>query len=144
VGVVLAELRQYAPEMMALLETKGIEAYGELPKISIDYALMEKTQKAYILPVAFSWDDLGDWNAIARLLQGDKPNVELAKHVGIDTKGGIFYATDEKEVIVTIGLEDIVVVREGNVTLIVNKERTQEIKKVLKILGEDEKLKHLL
>ncbi|MEY3866479.1 MAG: hypothetical protein RLZZ338_370 [Cyanobacteriota bacterium] len=144
VGVVLAELRQYAPEMMALLETKGIEAYGELPKISIDYALMEKTQKAYILPVAFSWDDLGDWNAIARLLQGDKPNVELAKHVGIDTKGGIFYATDEKEVIVTIGLEDIVVVREGNVTLIVNKERTQEIKKVLKILGEDEKLKDLL
>jgi len=70
--------------------------------------------------------------------------VELAKHVGIDTKGGIFYAADENEVIVTIGLEDVVVVRDGNVTLIVKKDRTQEIKQVIKVLGEDEKLKDLL
>jgi len=131
-------------EMMAALETKGAAAYSELPKISIDYALMEKTKKACVLPVGFSWDDLGDWNAIGRLLQGDKPNVELAKHVGIDTKGGIFYAADENEVIVTIGLEDVVVVRDGNVTLIVKKDRTQEIKQVIKVLGEDEKLKDLL
>ncbi|WP_445245932.1 mannose-1-phosphate guanylyltransferase [Microcoleus sp. OTE_8_concoct_300] len=144
VGTVLTELRNHVPEMMAALEAKGAAAYSELPKISIDYALMEKTQKACVLPVGFSWDDLGDWNAIGRLLQGDKPNVELAKHVGIDTKGGIFYAADENEVIVTIGLEDVVVVRDGNVTLIVKKDRTQEIKQVIKVLGEDEKLKDLL
>ncbi|MGB8689614.1 MAG: mannose-1-phosphate guanylyltransferase, partial [Microcoleus sp.] len=48
------------------------------------------------------------------------------------------------EVIVTIGLEDVVVVRDGNVTLIVKKDRTQEIKQVIKVLGEDEKLKDLL
>jgi mannose-1-phosphate guanylyltransferase len=47
-------------------------------------------------------------------------------------------------VIVTIGLEDVVVVRDGNVTLIVKKDRTQEIKQVIKVLGEDEKLKDLL
>lgn len=144
VGVVLAELRKYVPELVAILEEKGPAGYPELSKISIDYALMEKTEKACVLPVAFGWDDLGDWNAIARLLQGDKPNVELANHVAIDTKGGIFYATSDQDVIVTIGLEDVVVVRDGNVTLIVNKERTQEIKKVLKVLGEDEKLKELL
>ena len=144
VGVVLEELRGYVPEMMAALEAKGAAAYRDLPKISIDYALMEKTQKAYVLPVAFGWDDLGDWNAIARLLQGDKANVELANHVGIDTSGGIFYAADEAEVIVTIGLEDVVVVRDGNVTLIVKKERTQEIKQVLKVLGEDATLRDLL
>src|SRR6476469_8817924 len=144
VGTVLTELRNYVPEMMAALEAKGAQAYSELPKISIDYALMEKTQKACVLPVGFSWDDLGDWNAIGRLLQGDKPNVELAKHVGIDTKDSILYAADENEVIVTIGLEDVVVVRDGNVTLIVKKERTQEIKQVIKVLGEDEKLKDLL
>lgn len=144
VGVVLAELRRYQPALIAALEAKGAAAYADLPKISIDYALMEKTEKAFVLPVEFGWDDLGDWNAIARLLQGDQPNVELAKHVGIDTKGGIFYATNQEEVIVTIGLEDVVVVRDGNVTLIVNKERTQEIKQVLKVLGEDEKLKNFL
>ena len=105
---------------------------------------MEKTQLAYVLPVDFGWDDLGDWNAIERLLKGDATNVELAKHVGLDTKGTILYATDEEDVIVTIGLEDLVVVRDRNVTLIVKKDRTQEIKQVLKVLQNDPKFTDLL
>jgi mannose-1-phosphate guanylyltransferase len=143
-GVVLNELRTYAPEIMGPLEEKGVEAYHQLPKKSVDYALMEKTQLAYVLPASFGWDDLGDWNAIERLLKGDAANVELAKHVGMDTKGAILYASDSDEVIVTIGLEDIVVVRDRNVTLIVKKDRTQEIKQVVKALQDDPKLQHLL
>ena len=143
-GVVLDELRTHAPEMISMLEEKGADAYHELPKKSIDYALMEKTQLAYVLPASFGWDDLGDWNAIERLLKGDAQNVELAKHVGMDTQGAIFYASDENEVIVTIGLEDVVVVRDRNVTLLVKKDRTQEIKQVIKALQDDPKLKELL
>ncbi|MBD1880519.1 MULTISPECIES: mannose-1-phosphate guanylyltransferase [unclassified Coleofasciculus] len=143
-GVVLDELRTYAPEMMDLLEEKGVAAYSQMPKKSIDYALMEKTQLAYVLPVSFGWDDLGDWNAIERLLKGDKPNVELATHVGMDTQGAILYAEGEDEVIVTIGMEDVVIVRDRNVTLIVKKDRTQEIKKVLELLRTDPKLEKLL
>jgi mannose-1-phosphate guanylyltransferase len=105
---------------------------------------MEKTQLAYVLPASFGWDDLGDWNAIERLLKGDAQNVELARHVGMDTTGAILYASDEDEVIVTIGVEDLVVVRDGNVTLIVNKDRTQEIKQVVKMLQADNSLKDLL
>jgi mannose-1-phosphate guanylyltransferase len=143
-GVVLEELRTHAPEMISMLEEKGADAYHQLPKKSIDYALMEKTQLAYVLPASFGWDDLGDWNAIERLLKGDAQNVELAKHVGMDTQGAIFYASDEDEVIVTIGLEDVVVVRDRNVTLLVKKDRTQEIKQVIKALQDDPKLKDLL
>ena len=144
-GVVLQELRIHAPEIITPLESQSIVAvYPHLPKKSIDYALMEKTQLAYVLPVDFGWDDLGDWNAIERLLKGDATNVELAKHVGLDTKGTILYATDEEDVIVTIGLEDLVVVRDRNVTLIVKKDRTQEIKQVLKILQNDPKFTDLL
>jgi mannose-1-phosphate guanylyltransferase len=143
-GVVLNELRTYAPEIIGPLEEKGVEAYHQLPKKSIDYALMEKTQLAYVLPASFGWDDLGDWNAIERLLKGDAPNVELAVHVGMDTKGAILYASGEDEVIVTIGLEDVVVVRDRNVTLIVKKDRTQEIKQVIKVLQDDPKLQDLL
>jgi mannose-1-phosphate guanylyltransferase len=143
-GVVLNELRTHAPEIISLLEEKGVEAYSQLPKKSIDYALMEKTQLAYVLPASFGWDDLGDWNAIERLLKGDAPNVELAQHVGMDTKGAILYASDNDEVIVTIGLEDVVVVRDRNVTLIVKKDRTQEIKQVVKALQDDPKLQELL
>ena len=133
--VALKELRHHAPEILLPLEEKGVAAYPTLPKKSIDYALMEKTDRAYVLPVTFGWDDLGDWGAIERLLKkADNPNVELATHVGLDTQGAVLYSTDADELIVTIGLEDTVVVRDGKVTLIVKKDRTQEIKTVLKTL----------
>lgn len=143
-GVVLKELRIHAPEIITPLEQQGVAAYPQLPKTSIDYALMEKTKLAYVLPVDFGWDDLGDWNAIERLLKGDAANVELATHVGLDTQGAILYATDEQEVIVTVGLEDVVIVRDRNVTLIVNKNRTQEIKQVLKLVQDNPKFSDLL
>ncbi|HEY9622655.1 MAG TPA: mannose-1-phosphate guanylyltransferase [Crinalium sp.] len=143
-GVALAELHTHAPEIIEPLEKQGPSVYPQLPKLSIDYALMEKTDRAYVVPVTFSWDDLGDWNAIERLLKGENPNVELARHVGLDTTGALFYATDEDDVIVTIGLEDTVIVRDGKVTLIVKKDRTQEIKQVLKTLHADPRYKDLL
>lgn len=136
-GVALEELRTHAPELMQMLESDGPAIYPKLPKISIDYALMEKTRRACVMPVTFSWDDLGDWNAIERLQRDDKPNVELAQHIGRDTKGAIVYNTDESELIVTIGLENVVIVRDGKATLIVNKHRTQEIKQVLKVLKDN-------
>jgi len=143
-GVVLQELGIHAPEILTPLKEQGIAAYSQLPKKSIDYALMEKTSLAYVIPADFGWDDLGDWNAIERLLKGDKSNVELATHVGMDTQGTILYAENPDEVIVTIGLEDVVVVRDRNVTLIVKKERTQEIKQVLQKLQSDPRFTNLL
>ncbi|MDE5109376.1 MAG: sugar phosphate nucleotidyltransferase, partial [Trichodesmium sp. St17_bin3_1_1] len=143
-GMVIEELRRHAPEILQPLAEKGVEAYDELPKLSVDYALMEKTDRACVLPAAFGWDDLGDWNALERLVKGDSVNVELATHLGLDTEGSIFYATSDDDAIVTIGLEDVVVVRDGNVTLIVKKERSQDIKKVLKSLANHPQFKDLL
>lgn len=144
-GVVLEELRTHAPEIIEPLEQQGPDIYPQLPKKSIDYALMEKTSLAYVLPVDFGWDDLGDWNAIARLhKKADNPNVDLATHIGLDTQGAIVYASDPDDVVVTIGLEDVVIVRDRNVTLIVNKERTQEIKQILKTLQSDPRFSDLL
>jgi len=131
-SVVISELEKYVPEIIKPLQAQGVSIYPQLEKKSIDYALMEKTQLAYIIPAEFPWDDLGDWNAIERLLQGEKTNVELAQHLGLESENCIFYASDSNELIVTIGLKDLVVVRDKNVTLIVQKERTQDIKQVLK------------
>lgn len=143
-AVMIAELKTHAADMMNAMIEKGVEAYATLEKLSIDYAVMEKTDKAYIVPASFGWDDLGDWNAVERLLKGDAENVELAQHVGLDTKGSILYSANPDELIVTVGLEDIVVVRDGNATLIVKKDRTQEIKQAVKALGKEEKFQHLL
>jgi mannose-1-phosphate guanylyltransferase len=143
-NVMLSELHTHAPEIIQPLQQHGPAIYPNLPKLSIDYALMEKTDRAYVLPVSFQWDDLGDWNAIERLLKDENPNVELAKHVGLDTQGTLLYATGDEDLIVTIGLEDTVIVRDGKVTLIVKKDRTQDIKKLLKKLQDDPQWSELL
>ena len=140
----IGELQIHAPELMQLLIEKGVSIYPTLPKISIDYALMEKTKLTHVIPANFGWDDLGDWNAIERLLKGDNINVELANHVCIDTKGSVLYASNPDEVVVTIGLEDVVVVRDGDVTLIVAKDRTQEIKQIVNKIKENKQLDRLL
>ncbi|MEM9506888.1 MAG: mannose-1-phosphate guanylyltransferase [Cyanobacteria bacterium P01_E01_bin.35] len=143
-GVVLEELRKYSPKLLQLLLEKGRDAYAEIEKESIDYALMEKTQLAYVLPANFGWDDLGDWNGVERLLKGDQENVELGHHIGQNTQDTIIYSGDDDEVIVTIGLKDVVIVRDGNVTLVVDKHHTQDIKQVVKSLHNKPELKHLL
>jgi mannose-1-phosphate guanylyltransferase len=143
-NIAIAELQIHAPELMQLLIEKGVSSYATLPKISIDYALMEKTKLTHVIPAEFGWDDLGDWNAIERLMKGDNINVELANHVCIDTQGSILYASNPDEVVVTIGLEDLVVVRDGDVTLIVAKHRTQEIKQIVNQIKEKKELDRLL
>jgi mannose-1-phosphate guanylyltransferase len=142
--IAIAELQKYAPELMQLLIEKGVSIYATLPKISIDYALMEKTKLTHVIPAEFGWDDLGDWNAIERLMKGDNINVELANHVCIDTKGSVLYASNPDELVVTIGLEDVVIVRDGDVTLIVAKHRTQEIKQLVNQIKENKELDRLL
>ncbi|MBE9060105.1 mannose-1-phosphate guanylyltransferase [cf. Phormidesmis sp. LEGE 11477] len=143
-AVMLGELKTHAPDMTHALLEKGVDAYATLEKLSIDYAVMEKTDRAYVVPADFGWDDLGDWNAIERLLKGEDDNVEMCEHVSIDTVGSILYSANPDEVVVTIGLEDIVVVRDGDATLIVKKDRTQEIKQAVKALGKEDRFQHLL
>ena len=142
-GVLLNELEKYAPELLHCLSLKGRDAYAELEKQSIDYALMEKTKLACVLPANFGWDDLGDWNGVERLLKGDRQNVEMGTHIGKNTQDAIIYAGDD-EVIVTIGLKDVVIVRDGNVTLVVDKHHTQDIKQVVQSLGNKPEFEHLL
>lgn len=142
--VMLQELHAHAANMMELLTAGGKAAYSQLEKKSIDYAVLEKTQLASVLPANFAWDDLGDWNALERLLGGRGNNVAIGNHLGQDTQGSIIFNSNEDEIIVTIGLEDVVIVRDGNATLVVKKERTQDIKQVLKLLANHPYGKKLL
>lgn len=136
VDLVIEELNKYAPEIMNPLQEKGEGAYEDLPKISIDYALMEKTDLAYILPADFGWDDLGDWRALERLLDSNDSNISNTNNITYDTKNSIIYSSEKDEIIMTIGIEDLVIVRDGNATLIAHKNNTQDIKKALKLLQE--------
>jgi mannose-1-phosphate guanylyltransferase len=161
----LAELRRHAPEIIGPLEAEGLAAYPGLTKLSIDYALMEKTDRACVLPVTFGWDDLGDWNAIERLLKvqaqaktdaqttpppagasedASEANVALCDHIHSDSEGCILYSQDGDELIATIGLKDVVIVRAGKATLIVDKHRTQDIKPLLQKIRANPRYDRLL
>lgn len=122
-AVWMEEFARYAPGVLK----------GEVPRISLDHALMEKSQRVFMVPASFPWDDLGDWLALERHLKGENQNLALARHVGIDTRGVIVYASGE-ELVVTLGLENLLIVREGRVTLIAHKDRVQDLKALLREL----------
>ncbi|MCS6941917.1 MAG: mannose-1-phosphate guanylyltransferase [Geminocystis sp.] len=136
VAVVLAELEKHSPDILLPLLEGGKSAYPQLPKISIDYALMEKTSLAYVIPANFGWDDLGDWNALERLLQKQDGNVVVGNCLVTNTENCILYNHQPEEIVVAIGVRDLVVVRVENATLIVPKSETQNIKKALQLLQQ--------
>ncbi|MGY2894923.1 mannose-1-phosphate guanylyltransferase [Deinococcus sp. UYEF24] len=143
VQAILGAFAQHQPELYqamheAMSKRGGVRmAYPFLQKISIDYAILEKASNVVVVPVEFGWDDLGDWNALERLLRGQGENVAVGRHVGIDTGGAILYTTNGDDLIATIGLEDVVVVRTDEVTLVVHKDRTQDIKKLVQQLKDN-------
>ena len=137
-ATILAELDHYAPELMRPLreafDRKRVdEVFPTLKKISIDYAVMEHTDKAYVVPGDFDWDDIGDWVALERLLERgtDGSNTVVGHHVGLEASGNIIYTEDPDDVVVTLGVKDLVVVKRGNTLLLVSKDRVQDIKKLL-------------
>ena len=137
--VVLAELDCYAPDLMRPLrdafESRRVgAAFADLPKISIDYALMEHTERAFVVPGSFDWDDVGDWIALERYLPDtnrDGTNTVVGRHVGLDAKGNVLYTEGEDDVIVTVGIEDMVIVKRGDTVLLARKDRLEDIKTLL-------------
>ncbi len=138
-SVMIELFKQLAPELYNQLEAADTRtalkaAFETIRKVSIDYAILEPASiegRVVVIPAEFSWDDLGDWNALARVLQGTNPNLEIGQHIGLDTSGAIMYTTTGNDLIVTLGLEDVVIVRDGNSTLIARKDRTQDIRKLV-------------
>ncbi len=86
----------------------------------------------------FQWDDVGSWQAIARLSESDQHgNTIQAKHLGVNTTGTIVRSGDD-HLIVTLGLTDCIVVRTRDATLIARKEDEESIRQIVKLLEERE------
>jgi mannose-1-phosphate guanylyltransferase len=138
VTTILQELDRHAPDLMdplkrAFNQGSVVEVFPSLKKISIDHAVMERTEKAYVIPGEFDWDDVGDWVALERLLgqETSKGNTVVGRHIGLETSRSIIYTQDPDDVIVTLGVEDLVVIKRGNTVLLMSKDHAQDIKKLL-------------
>ncbi|MGL4772374.1 MAG: mannose-1-phosphate guanylyltransferase [Clostridium sp.] len=152
--VILREIEKYIPKMYKSImeiykhideedEEKVIrEEYSRIDGISIDFGVMQKTRRAYVIKCDFEWDDIGSFTALGRILEMRNSNritsnVYLEECENCSMFGG-------KNLIIGLGVKDIVLVDAGDVILVMDKNRDQEIKHLLNNLSkEDEYDKYL-
>jgi mannose-1-phosphate guanylyltransferase/mannose-6-phosphate isomerase len=103
--------------------------YPELPAISIDYGILEKSSSLVVIPADIGWSDLGDWTAIHRLSPHDGRGNTLSPNVvAVDNENSFIYSNGRT--IATIGLKNTVVVDAADALLICPRERVQEVKTI--------------
>ncbi len=118
------------------------ELFGELPDISIDYALLEKCPHVLMLEADFSWDDVGSWDALERSRTRDEHgNVKVGDFALVDTENCILVNQTEKPGVTVgvVGLRDVVVVASPEGILVAAKDRVQDVRQIvqLKKLAEE-------
>jgi mannose-1-phosphate guanylyltransferase/mannose-6-phosphate isomerase len=149
----VAEIRRHAPElgraMASLVEASSgdrggtageawrsafAELYERAPSISFDHAVMEATGAGAILPIDVGWDDVGSWEAMARLIEPDKAgNIVRGSGRLLEARDNIVFADGGR--ITLIGVDNVVVVRSGEETFVCARDRLPQLKELLGQLG---------
>lgn len=145
---IIDALQKYEPEMGShlatigdALETDEFDAtlereFAAIKGKSIDFAVMEHYKPVVVVEAPFDWDDVGNWPSLERLRDQDaQGNTIVGKHLGVNTKGTIV-RTDGEHLIVTMGMEDCIIVHTPDATLVARKQDEESIRKVVKELEE--------
>ena len=143
---ILDAIREFQPAMTAGLETLcravGTERwtatvadeFPRWPSISIDYAVLEQATRILVLEAPFTWDDVGSWRAVQRLLGSDtNSNTIDGRHIGVDTSGCIVRSSDQ-HLIATLGVNDLIVVHTADATLVANKRDEEAVRQLVDLL----------
>jgi len=160
VSTVLSELEQYAPEILRIAESSlaaspshehldstrlDIDSFSKMPDISIDYAVMEKSNKVAVVSCDIGWSDIGSWSAVSELKEADENgNRSGDASLLIDVTNS--YIHKSNRTIGVIGVDDLIIVDTPDALLIANKNRSQDVKKIvskLKINGNKNHKSHL-
>ncbi len=137
------KLAQIGDAMNTPREKEVLEAvYPTIPKISIDYGIMERADKVLVLVGEFGWNDVGSWDALQALYEPDEDgNIIYGEQVHLDTKNCISYA--KSKLIAALGVEDLIIVEADDAVLVCHKDKAQEVKSIveqLKAEGKDQYL----
>jgi mannose-1-phosphate guanylyltransferase/mannose-1-phosphate guanylyltransferase/mannose-6-phosphate isomerase len=147
-AAVIEELEAHEPKVMAAVRASleaaktdmdflrlDPDAFAASPSISIDYAVMERTSRAAVVPSTFAWSDVGAWSALWQLAARDGgENVQIGDTVAEDTRGS--YLRSEGPLIATVGVEDLIVVATPDAVLVANRHRDQDVKRLVERLRE--------
>jgi mannose-1-phosphate guanylyltransferase len=115
----------------ALEEGNPDRGFTETQSVSIDYAVMERTDDAYVVPAGFEWDDLGAWDAMERVAETDEAgNAILGDGLVIDAENNVI-AGDEDTHVSAVGVEGLVVAAYGDRVLVAPKDEAQRVREVV-------------
>ena len=146
VATMLGELERFAPDILAgagaaIASAKtdldfvrlDSDAFGRIPKTSIDYAVMEKTDKAGVLAASFDWSDIGSWDSIHAVAAKDEAeNVLQGRVVAVDTTNSLLRSDDM--LLTAIGVKDIVAIATRDAVLIAPKSEAGKVKTLVESL----------
>jgi mannose-1-phosphate guanylyltransferase/mannose-6-phosphate isomerase len=132
-------LEQYQPKMYAQIQKMGdqptLAEYEALESISMDYGIAEKAAKVAVVPVDMKWSDLGSWESIyQRQAKCSDNNVTRGHVVVSDTSNSLLWA--ESGVVSTLGVDNLVVVRTADVTMICDRNRAEDVKLLVNQIQE--------
>lgn len=144
----LEELRRFRPDIVAGVQAAfdgarrdgdfirlDEAAFGACPADSIDYAVMEKTDAAMVLPVDIGWNDVGSWSALWEVSEQDGDgNAHHGDVIAIDSRNTYAYA---RRLVALVGVENLVVVETDDAVLVAHKDRVQQVKEVVARLKSD-------
>lgn len=149
VEAITTALKAHAPELSAgldgirearaaghTLEAALERRYGELPKISIDYAVMEKADAVRVVPSAFDWDDVGAWPAVARHYPADAAGNVARGQAVFEASGNNIVFTEGGHLVGLVGVDDLIVVQTGDATLVCARDQAQKVKQLVQQLQQ--------
>ena len=120
------------------------DLYSTLDSVSIDHGVMERSSNVRMVPASFQWSDLGSWAALDEVVERDGAgNILRGNVIDVDSRNSIVFS--DKRLVATIGLREMAVVDTPDATLVIPKERAQEVRKIVDILkseGREERLIH--
>src|SRR5215216_5156227 len=122
------------------------ENWLSLKSQTIDYGVMEKAERVAVLPAGgLGWNDVGSWDSLFDVLMPDmNGNVAAnAQHLALDTHNTLVYSKTDERLVVTIGLDDIVVVDAGDVLMVCKVDQSQKVKDVVDHLNSHHQEKYL-
>ena len=146
--VVLAALRQHCPDLVAALDpiaaawgTDRFDAeleriYQPLPKISVDYALMEKADTIHVVTAPFDWDDVGSWDAVCDHLPRDDQGVAVRGRALVRDARDVLVFNPDGPTVVVDGVDELIVVATGDAVLVCRKGASQNVKQIVDALRE--------
>lgn len=114
------------------------EIYPVIPKISIDYGIMERADNVLMLEGDFGWNDVGSYDAFDYIHEKDKDgNISLSENVSVNAANNVFYSVEDNHLIAALGVENLVIAHTKDVTLVCDKARAQDIKLLVEKLKSE-------